>query len=235
MADYYPATARVLDTRISYEAGLRIVDALVACGLLDRTDHEPIEIYDEWEGDQGRVLQICDPQATNGLDQLTDSDLPDALMAAQMAFVLFSDPGPEGYAGRCMDWQPGWTAPRWRDWDASGPLLTSHTWAEIRGRCDGDGTRLCREVDAYFTDAFDQPGYDDPDAERCEAHGVTAIVTRSAGADGAPVVFVDTSDELEGGWSSPGPRIRINLNDHPVYEGAAWEPPVEDDEQQLAA
>jgi hypothetical protein len=236
MADYYPATARVLDARVPYEAGMRIVDALVACGLLDPADHEPIEIHDEWDMDRGRVVQICDPQATEGLAQLLSGDLVDALVGAGVAFMLFSDPGPEGDAGRCMDWRPGMQAPRWRDWASDGPLLSAHAWMEMRARCDGDGTRLRRELDAYFTDAFDAPRFDDPDAERCDAHGVTAIVTRSAGADAAPVVFVDTDDQLEGSSScSPGPRIRINLNDNPVYEGVAWEAPLEDDADPLAA
>jgi hypothetical protein len=149
--------------------------------------------------------------------------------------MLFSDPGAEGYTGRCLDWQPDWPEPRWRDWDASGPLMSAAAWSDLRARCSGDGTRLRRELDAFFTEVFDNPTFEDPADERCDAHGVTAIVTRSAGCDGAPVVFVDTDDELDGDEGSPGPRMRILLNDHPVHVGIDWEPPVEDDDEPLAA
>lgn len=47
-----------------------------------------------------------------------------------------------------------------------------------------------------------------------EAAGITVSIEVSD--DGVPVVLVDTSIELE---SPSGPRIRIRLNDEPVYVG----------------
>ncbi|SRR6266704_603742 len=46
-------------------------------------------------------------------------------------------------------------------------------------------------------------------------------VTRSAGADGAVVVFVDTDFEPDG--SDDGPGLRVVVNDEPVYEGVAYQ------------
>lgn len=61
-----------------------------------------------------------------------------------------------------------------------------------------------------------------PDETRAYADGVTVIVTRSAGHDDAVVVFVDTDPETiaEG---DAGPRIRILLNDEPVYLGVFYD------------
>jgi hypothetical protein len=64
-------------------------------------------------------------------------------------------------------------------------------------------------------------GAPDVDQQTITAFGVTVILTRSAGDDGAPVVFVDTSDDLEG---PDGPRIRVSVNDGEVYVGVPFEP-----------
>jgi hypothetical protein len=53
--------------------------------------------------------------------------------------------------------------------------------------------------------------------------GVTVTICPSAGLDGAPVVMVDTDESLEGADGSPGPRIRIRLNDEPVFVGVPHE------------
>lgn len=50
---------------------------------------------------------------------------------------------------------------------------------------------------------------------------VTVTITESAGQDGAPVVFVDTHEDLD---AERGPAIRILLNDEPVYVGKDYEP-----------
>ena len=51
--------------------------------------------------------------------------------------------------------------------------------------------------------------------DRISAHGVTVTITRSAGADDAVVVYVDTE-------GLPGPECRILLNDEP----ARWQEDV---------
>jgi hypothetical protein len=56
--------------------------------------------------------------------------------------------------------------------------------------------------------------------------GVTTIVTRSAGADGAVVVFIDT--DFEPGASDGGPGLRVRINDDTTYAGVAYEPREED-------
>lgn len=57
------------------------------------------------------------------------------------------------------------------------------------------------------------------DETEIEAHGVTVTITTSAGTDGAPVVFIDTDEDLEGNIGSPGPKIRVHLNDADLYIG----------------
>jgi hypothetical protein len=49
---------------------------------------------------------------------------------------------------------------------------------------------------------------------------VTVTVTRSGGADGAMLVFIDTDFEPNG--SDDGPGLRVRLNDDIVYEGKAY-------------
>jgi hypothetical protein len=56
----------------------------------------------------------------------------------------------------------------------------------------------------------------DADRQTIGAFGVTVILTRSAGLDGAPVVFIDTDEDLEG---ADGPRVRVHVNDGEVYVG----------------
>jgi hypothetical protein len=53
-----------------------------------------------------------------------------------------------------------------------------------------------------------------------ELYGVTVTITASEAPDDAPVVFVDTTDELDGPM---GPEIRIRLNDEPVYIGKDYQ------------
>lgn len=57
--------------------------------------------------------------------------------------------------------------------------------------------------------------------DRISAHGVTVTITRSAGADDAVVVYVDTEGLPDG---PTGPECRILLNDEPVYVGAEYVP-----------
>lgn len=52
------------------------------------------------------------------------------------------------------------------------------------------------------------------------AHGVDVTITRSAGADGAVVVFVDSLGVHEIGGM---PQMRILLNDGEVYVGVPYE------------
>lgn len=51
------------------------------------------------------------------------------------------------------------------------------------------------------------------------AHNITVTITRSAGADNAPLVMVDTTEEID---SDDGPLMRILLNDEPVWNGVAY-------------
>jgi hypothetical protein len=51
---------------------------------------------------------------------------------------------------------------------------------------------------------------------------ITVTVSRSAGADGAFIVLVDTDFEPDG--SDGSPALRIGLNDHEVFVGKAYEP-----------
>jgi hypothetical protein len=55
---------------------------------------------------------------------------------------------------------------------------------------------------------------DDPD--------VVVTVTRSAGRDGAVLVMIDTSFEPDG--RDGGPRLRVRINDDPVWVGVASQP-----------
>jgi hypothetical protein len=63
---------------------------------------------------------------------------------------------------------------------------------------------------------------DDADAEMT-FWGASVTITRSAGRDGAPVVFVDSDPEWIGDGAR-GPRMRILLKDEPVYEGEPYMP-----------
>lgn len=87
---------------------------------------------------------------------------------------------------------------------------------------------MCDELAGYATQTRAKlktiTGAPDADQQTIEAFGVTVILTRSAGSDGAPVVFVDTSEDLEG---PEGPRIRVHVNDGDVYVGV----PLGDDDR----
>lgn len=50
----------------------------------------------------------------------------------------------------------------------------------------------------------------------------TVLIARSAGSDGAWVVFVDTDFEPDG--SDGGPGLRILVNNADAYVGVAWAP-----------
>lgn len=50
--------------------------------------------------------------------------------------------------------------------------------------------------------------------------GVTFQVVRSAGSDGAVVVFLDTATEPDG--SDGGRGLRVFLNDEPIYVGVPF-------------
>jgi len=56
---------------------------------------------------------------------------------------------------------------------------------------------------------------------------LTTRVMRSAGDDGALVVFLDTTFEPDGGDGGPGLRVRIN--DGLAYEGVPYRGPDDDD------
>jgi hypothetical protein len=58
-----------------------------------------------------------------------------------------------------------------------------------------------------------------------ESNRVKVWIHPSGGADGAIVVQLDT--EFEPDASDGGPGLRILLNDSDVYEGVAWEAPIE--------
>ena len=103
-----------------------------------------------------------------------------------------------------------------------------------RAANEDDAERLVELVEALDewrrTGGFDpwaaEP-VDEDTGRAVQLLGVTARICRSAGADKAPVVFVDTDENLEGDTGSPGPRIRIRLNDHAVYEGVPHVPAEE--------
>lgn len=50
---------------------------------------------------------------------------------------------------------------------------------------------------------------------------IKILVTRSASADGAVVVFIDTTFEPDGSDGSPG--LRVVVNEDPAYEGKLYE------------
>lgn len=52
---------------------------------------------------------------------------------------------------------------------------------------------------------------------------VEVTITRSAGEDGAIVVFIDGPSEAD--WMPDGsPRMRVLLNDEPIYSAVPYEP-----------
>lgn len=55
--------------------------------------------------------------------------------------------------------------------------------------------------------------------------GVTVSLDVSAGADGAVIVFIDTTYEPDG--SDGGPGLRVMLNDDPIYTGVPFDVPRE--------
>lgn len=61
---------------------------------------------------------------------------------------------------------------------------------------------------------------------RAVLDGIEVIITRSAGTDGAYVVFIDTDFEPDGSNGSPG--LRVNINDHPTYVGKPLTMPEDD-------
>jgi hypothetical protein len=84
---------------------------------------------------------------------------------------------------------------------------------------------MCDDLVAYATQTRAKlkhlAGAADAGQQTIEAFGVSVILTRSAGRDGAPVVFIDTSEDLEG---PDGPRIRVRVNDGEVYAGIPYAP-----------
>jgi hypothetical protein len=234
MPECYQATARILDAPVRYEDGLRIIDALVKSDLLDPDDHTPCEPDSEYESGRSRILEFRVGDAVDGINQLVDAGLRDALVNAAIPFAIFDLPDRDGYAGRCVDWQPGWDEPRDRDWDVDGPLLSAARYRAILAHAGADGSALAAALRQYFTEVFDEPTQAG-EYERCSLRGVSSTITRSAGPDAAPVVFVDTTHALAGDVGSPGPRIRIGLNDAPVYVGVDLESPDDDDDVKAAA
>lgn len=68
------------------------------------------------------------------------------------------------------------------------------------------------------------------ESRSCSLHGFTATITRSAGTDQAVVVFIDGPDDEHEHESMPdgSPRVRIRLNDEPVYAPVPYEHPEEE-------
>lgn len=62
------------------------------------------------------------------------------------------------------------------------------------------------------------------DEVTAELHGVRVIITRSGGGDGAIVVYIDGPDGDADTMPDGSPRMRILLNDDPVYVGTPYEP-----------
>lgn len=60
------------------------------------------------------------------------------------------------------------------------------------------------------------------EARAFDDKGIEITLTRSAGKDGAFVVFVDTNFEPDG--SDGGPGLRVLLNDGDIYNDVAYEP-----------
>ncbi len=54
-------------------------------------------------------------------------------------------------------------------------------------------------------------------------HGLTVTITRSAGTDGALVVFIDGPPDDDHEYNADGsPAIRVLLNDDPIYVGRPY-------------
>lgn len=53
-----------------------------------------------------------------------------------------------------------------------------------------------------------------------EAEDVTVTISRSAGIDGAVVIFIDTQFEPDG--SDGGPGLRVIVNDDDAYTGVEF-------------
>lgn len=59
-----------------------------------------------------------------------------------------------------------------------------------------------------------------------EAFDCKVTICRSAGADGAVVVYVDTGFEPDG--SDEGPGLRVQINDSTTYKGVDYKPKEDD-------
>jgi hypothetical protein len=59
--------------------------------------------------------------------------------------------------------------------------------------------------------------------EHAELDGLLVTITRSAGPDGALVVFIDGPGEDDTNADGT-PAIRVRLNDDPIYTGRPYEP-----------
>lgn len=60
-----------------------------------------------------------------------------------------------------------------------------------------------------------------------QAEGYEITITRSAGPDGAVVIFIDGPDEDHrdrDGREDGSPGCRVRLNDDPIYVGTAYQP-----------
>jgi len=220
MSDSLALTVLIYDWPAAHaDAPGDVLAALENGDLFD--DGQPICSHDRIDQlpDGRRVLHLEDHVASGGLRQLDRSGLEDALIAAGLAFELYDEPD-YAYAGRIRDWRPGWETVRERYRHDGGALMTQGDLDAIRDAAGSNHTALLAALDAFFADVTAQP---EPPAhtpeEVVEASGVKVTLTRSGGLDRAPIVFVDTYDELEGDSGSPGPRVRILLNDHPVYIG----------------
>jgi hypothetical protein len=57
---------------------------------------------------------------------------------------------------------------------------------------------------------------------RTTFEGLEVCITRSAGSDGALVVFIDGPGDDDTNRDG-SPAIRVRLNDDPIYEGRAYD------------
>jgi len=203
------------------DAPAEVLAALEQGGLFTADEPDCSEARVDVLADGRRVLHLEDHMASGGLRQLERSGLEEALMAAGMTFEAYDEPD-YASAGRIRDWRPGWEQVRERARDDGGALMNCYDLRTITAQAGSNRTALLAALHAFFADVTDEPEPVSPlttPEETVEALGVKVTLTRSEGLDRAPVVYVDTDEALEGAPGSPGPRIRILLNEHEAYVG----------------
>lgn len=94
------------------------------------------------------------------------------------------------------------------------PLYHAGTYARCDSGCMIEGTLAPGAVIVGDRDAIHVPEFHEK--------GIEITVLRSAGSDGAVVVFIDTPN-WEPNGSDGGPGLRVLINDHETYEGVTHE------------